>query len=250
MSAESLVRDLAGFLLPEGRGLLVMLRAYFDDSGTHDGSRIVVMGGLVGTPTQWTLFDEQWKAKLAEPLKDKPQLSSFSLGDCARGRNEFRSYTEPERDWVRHDFRQIIIEIALIGVAFAIDGEAWRELVVGRYRKELGSALQNCAEQCVAYALQCAEPHPEGDAVAVMFDAGINGVGAIVDRIAPMTYPLGRPRLATVGIGSVPCVRPLQGADTVATEYYWHTLESKRIGGVAEPAHTLPIISRGCTTTA
>ena len=63
-------------LLPsdEREGMLLMLRAYFDDSGSHADSEIVTIGGLVGTVAQWTEFDDRWKALLAEPLPGKPRL--------------------------------------------------------------------------------------------------------------------------------------------------------------------------------
>ena len=44
--------DLASAVLPRRwreKGLLLMLKAYFDDAGTHAGAPIAVMGGLIGT---------------------------------------------------------------------------------------------------------------------------------------------------------------------------------------------------------
>ena len=52
VSAPFSIRELASAVLPrrwrEG-GMLLMLKAYFDDAGTHNGSPIAVMGGLIGT---------------------------------------------------------------------------------------------------------------------------------------------------------------------------------------------------------
>ena len=54
MSVYLSVRELAGLALPTGKpdGMFVMLRAYFDDSGSHADSEIVAIGGLVGTVSQ------------------------------------------------------------------------------------------------------------------------------------------------------------------------------------------------------
>jgi hypothetical protein len=90
----------------------MMLRAYFDDAGTHQNSNVVVIGGLIGTEAQWERFERAWAAKLADPLPDagKPPLRMFHLSGCA-GRwpgSEFADYSDAEQDAVSHDFRQII----------------------------------------------------------------------------------------------------------------------------------------------
>ncbi|MEZ5888895.1 MAG: hypothetical protein R3D52_00720 [Xanthobacteraceae bacterium] len=75
---------------------MVMLAAYFDDSGTHDRSRIVVWGGFLGTCEQWATFDQAWRKKLARPLEGKPPLKKFSVTDCQARRNEFEGYSVAE----------------------------------------------------------------------------------------------------------------------------------------------------------
>jgi hypothetical protein len=57
--------------------------------------------------------------------------------------------------------------------------------------------------------------------VAVIFDQGIysDSLKAFLER---WTYPLGRPRVSAIGAATVESLSPLQGADIVATENYWH----------------------------
>jgi hypothetical protein len=57
-----------------------MLLAYFDDSGTHGNSEIVVMAGFVGTEEQWKIFEKAWSKKLSEPL---PSLRP-GMGLCGK----------------------------------------------------------------------------------------------------------------------------------------------------------------------
>ena len=59
VNARLSMRDLVGVALPTGHrdGIFVMLRAYFDDSGTHGGSPVTGMGGLIGTVAQWEKFE-------------------------------------------------------------------------------------------------------------------------------------------------------------------------------------------------
>jgi hypothetical protein len=154
--------------------LLLMLRAYFDDSGSHAGSEIVTIGGLVGTAQQWDRFDKKWKALLAEPLPGKPQLRKFHLSHCNSQESEFQGYSDAECDAVTHDFRQILIDCGVISTASSIDKRAWDELVVGSMREWLGNALDVCVENCLTETIKIAAPHPEGCGGSGFLDNGIS----------------------------------------------------------------------------
>jgi hypothetical protein len=62
----------------------MMIRGYFDDSGTHGNSSVVVLGGLIGNVEQWERFEIAWAARLADPLPgyNKPPLPMFHLSAC------------------------------------------------------------------------------------------------------------------------------------------------------------------------
>jgi hypothetical protein len=211
-----------------------MLRAYFDDSGSHADSEIVTIGGVMGTPQQWNDFDERWKALLAEPLPGKPKLRMFHLSHCNAQEGEFQAYSDAECDAVTHDFRQILIDCGLISTASSIDKRAWDELIVGPKRDWLGEALDVCVENCLTETIKIAGPHPEGDQIAVIFDRGI-WTPRLDSVTEGYTYPLGRPRIVTVTFSKVEDVPPLQGADITATENYWHAIKTLRDGYGAQP---------------
>jgi hypothetical protein len=90
-----------------------MWSGYFDDSGTHAASRVVVMAGVLGNERQWKRFESAWGAKLKKPLDGKPSLKSFHLTDCRAGQGAFADYSLAERDAVTHDFRSIMIATKL-----------------------------------------------------------------------------------------------------------------------------------------
>lgn len=243
------IRELAALALPSGaeEGLFCMaevikivqrpffsLKGYFDDSGTHDQSDVVVVGGLIGTVAQWERFEKAWAAKLAEPLPGKPPIKMFHLSHCAATDGEFKTYSRAESDAVIHDFRQIIIDAKLTSTASAVDRKAWDDLVVGPYRQVLGEAVDICAENCVAETIRIANPHPEGDKIAFVFDRGI-WTQRLKDITDEYTFPMGRPRIVSVNFLAVADVLGLQGADIVATESYWHALLVLRDGYGAPP---------------
>lgn len=47
---------------------LAMLEAYFDDSGTHNGAAVALIGGFVGTKLVW----EEFERSAVEPIADHP----------------------------------------------------------------------------------------------------------------------------------------------------------------------------------
>ena len=122
----------------------------------------------------------------------------------------------------------------LTSTASAIDRKAWDELIVGPYRDVLGSALSICFADCIAETNRIANPWPGADKIAIIFDKGIwsERLQTIGDE---WTYPLGTPRIMSVNFAAVSDVLPLQGADIVATENYWHAVEWLKLGDAALP---------------
>jgi hypothetical protein len=238
VSAFLPIRELARIAFPRGTergGVFVLHRigAYFDDAGTHADSEFVVVGGLLGTLEQWEAFEHQWAAKLRAPLPGKPPLRMFHLSHCNAGEGEFATYTPAEQDAVTHDFRRIIIDAKLTSTSSAVDRRAWDELVVGPYRALLGSALGACAGNCVSETVRIAGAHAI-DTIATVFDLGIHS-DDVNKATEPYTYPLGRPRVISINYLRVADSLPLQGADIVATESYWHLIKTRRQGHGAQP---------------
>jgi hypothetical protein len=115
-----------------------VLRAFFDDSGTHRQSPVVVIGGLLGTSAQWDDSEIAWTELLARPVPGKPPLKQFHLAACLGRYDEFQDYNLAEIDRVTHDFRRIILDVGIFTLAIAVNGSVWDELVVGDVRYQLG----------------------------------------------------------------------------------------------------------------
>ena|ERR1700757_1451487 len=94
-----------------------MLGAFFDDSGTHAGSPVVVMGGLLGTAPQWNHFAENWTALLKAPYPYKPPLPHFHLTHCRNGLGEFANYSLAERGHLNYRFG---------GFSWTLSSSRWR----------------------------------------------------------------------------------------------------------------------------
>jgi hypothetical protein len=76
------IEDLARATLPNrGEGLLLVIECYFDDSGTHDASPVVVWGGVAGHAHYLDKLDKMWRALLQQPCEGKRPIKSFSSYD-------------------------------------------------------------------------------------------------------------------------------------------------------------------------
>jgi hypothetical protein len=179
-----------------------VLGAFFHDSGTHDDSSLVVIGGLLGTEEQWDTFQADWTARLANPLPDKPLLKQFHL---------------------TYLFRRIIVDTGLVTIAIAANRVAWDELVIGDARQQLGEPIEYCFAKCVEETINTIRFRKPGEQVSIFLDAATKpSLGVWADMFKMMTVHY--PELAQFGFAPVEKVVALQGADMIATETYQYNL--------------------------
>jgi hypothetical protein len=62
--------------------------AYFDESGTHDGSAALVASGWVADDEQWRAFEPEWKGLIADFEISMFHTKDFTTAgaDSSRGR--------------------------------------------------------------------------------------------------------------------------------------------------------------------
>ena len=103
-----------------------MIRAYFDDSGTHDASEIVSVTGLFGTPGCMDGLDRSWKKHLERPLDGaKPPLKRFHMYEFQNSMGEFAGWSRTETDYFCHQLRQTIIDFDVSGYSIACARNDW-----------------------------------------------------------------------------------------------------------------------------
>ncbi len=221
-----------------------MLHCYFDDSGTHADSNLMVWGGLAGASGHFFKLDAAWRALLAEPLPGKPPISKFGVGDCRWAEGDFQYYTPPERDRVRNLFRNVILQSGMKPFSFAVDRDAWDQIVQGDMRDAYacgagGVAFSGCAD----IALNIAAKSP-GSQMACVFDRGQNNLetqGLIADaevRAERDCIPI------TFTFAAVKDVSGLQAADTIATEHYWYGMDLKKDPDAPLPPHLKHLVTK------
>src|ERR1700686_2693669 len=71
-------------LVPADGKAFFLVEAYFDESGTHQGSPIMCVAGYLFSPEQCKRFSEEWSAVLKEY-----GLPYFRMSECAHGTGVF-----------------------------------------------------------------------------------------------------------------------------------------------------------------
>jgi hypothetical protein len=201
-----------------------MLSAYFDDSGTHDQSDIVVVAGVFGTEWQLMSLERLWRKHLQRPLDGKKRsLRRFHMTDCHDSRGEFLGWTRTETDYFCHQLRSTIIDSHVAGYGIACARKDWDALVSGDLRAILGDpeglCIRNVFVKCLGYLqAQYFDPH-----VTFVFD----NRPSTTARDAKVVFDafqkwVREPRLTGIALLSSYDALPLQAADMIAWELYQH----------------------------
>jgi hypothetical protein len=80
--------------------VLALLRAYFDDAGTHRRSEVTSIGGLIGTAEAWTELEADW-GDVLDRFKEYG-LKAFHAYDCEVARENL--HDSPEK-YVKQSLR-------------------------------------------------------------------------------------------------------------------------------------------------
>jgi len=90
----------------------MILTAYFDESGTHAGSKLSAMAGFVGDTRQWRKFE-----KRASKLFKRYRVDVFHTIDVRRTDKDFKGWKVDRKIEFLDEFQHIINETLESGVA-------------------------------------------------------------------------------------------------------------------------------------
>ena len=74
--------------------VMVMFKAYFDDSGSDEGSKTLLLAGCVQKYSVWANFSLGWEAGLAE----SPSIKYFHMREARKLEGEFNGWKAKHRD--------------------------------------------------------------------------------------------------------------------------------------------------------
>lgn len=123
-------------LLPGFEGLVLMLLAYCDESGTHDGAPVVLWGGYIAEQDVWARFSDAWRARLAED-----GLDHFHMAPFRYRRGHFATLPIAARERLEHDLAALIGAHPMSGVVAAVHRPGFDQALQGEHREVFGSSV-------------------------------------------------------------------------------------------------------------
>lgn len=234
----SLLRQLSS----EPDSVVALINAYFDESGTHDGSPVICVAGYLFKNDHCADLDSDWRGIL-----DFYDLPYFHMVDCAHGNNPFNKLSLEERIAAETKAIQVIRKYMTHGfVITAVEAEYCEAMGV---TDPFGAAYSWCCWMCLVAVGKWAETQNYNGDIAYFFEAG-HKYQSRTDRLM-MSVVQGDKmrqefRYASHTFAAKRKLRPLQTADILA----WHGAKFKkdRMTGVRPPRKDFEELVKGGKT--
>jgi hypothetical protein len=206
--------------------LVTLLEAYFDESGSHDGSPILCVAGYLFEKDRCQQLDLEWKAVL-----DRFSLPYFHMVDCAHGNDPFDKLSMSERIECEKEMIALIRKYALFGFAMAVVEKEYDEVFPPHSPRPYKSAYTYCCWTALAVIHEWIVRNLFSGKIAYFFEAGHKHApeaNAIMNVI--FNHPGMRDEYRYSAHAFVPkeTVRPVQTADILAWQ---HATDVKKIQG-------------------
>jgi len=200
---------------------VLSLTAYFDESGTHEGSEAVALAGWLSTDERWRRFEAEWREALSDFGVDMFHMNKF-----ANGAPPFKGWPEKKRQARLARLLTIINRHALGSVGWVINKPLYDKVVAEKAQSICGSPYGLAAVACFTDVASAMRGMKIVDAwVAYVFEKGTEGQADILKMFNEnMRDPARKEhfRLLSLRFEDKRKYLPLQAADILAYELYQH----------------------------
>ena len=212
--ASGPLAELAPLLFPSccKERLLVLLAAYFDDSGTHRSAPVITVGGYWSTVDRWVSLAEEWRQVLGEL-----RLPFFRMSDFENRHSFYRDWTPRQHDYAIKRLVGIVKRLTLGSVATSLLKESYRTLDQ-EDRRTIGTPQTICTETSMANIVEKLKREHRREHVAYFIENG-PGWDQVVQRSQDDEWRV-QFRVASLSFVNKKDYPQLQTADVLAYEAY------------------------------
>ena len=217
------IRDLASIIHARSNPwkVILVLRAYFDESGMHGSAPIVGVAGFIGTAEAWEAIERDWLAELDWLRDQNVIIPNFHATDCEAGEGFWESLPRPIREAYSKRLADVIAkQPGIQGVWNAVERSAWDAHAAPRFLDRFPHPYYLCAEDCLTQAADWSRAYADGSPIAIVFAESI-GFSSNVNAIWGQYKASKRwANLSTFTTASPSSCVPLQCADMLSYESY------------------------------
>ena len=195
-----------------------MLVSYFDESGTHETSTSLAVGGFIAPEPQWRKFEKDWRRALREE-----GLSYTHMNELENLKGPFADWDRSRMQRFQRRLLDVIKDHATHGDAATMRSADYEKLVLADPDPELPKKVGTMYERCAAKSMELSykwalDKYPK-QRIHFVFEKGqrVGALTAWFDR-ERRQYPL----LDPLEFADKKEILPLQAADIFAYEAWKH----------------------------
>jgi hypothetical protein len=131
------------------RLFLLAYTAYFDESGTHDGEAVTIMGAVIGRADQWKEFGRKYNE-----IRRRHGFKVFHMKRFKAKSGDFRGWSDDQRATLFEEIRALTSFGLTDCVAIALDNETYKNtyrMAANKTKAQLDSAYGLCFRMCLYY---------------------------------------------------------------------------------------------------
>lgn len=160
--------------------MFVILTAYFDESGTHAGSPVTVVGAVMANALQWRRFEQEFRR-----LKRSHGFEIFHTKKFRKGTGDFKGWSREQKLALLAGLSEITRTKVMEGVVMTIDNEEYdRDFRSGNNKGlRLDSKYGFCFRECLLHLLRDAKRRERASNVPelhLVLEAGHENAGDAV----------------------------------------------------------------------
>ncbi|MGA7383655.1 MAG: hypothetical protein WBW81_02835 [Methylocella sp.] len=161
MTSAQQVWEISRAVLADQDGWIAVLRAFMDESGTHDDSPVVVVGLYVGKSKAWVGWTKDWN-------RNKNPIKVYHAVDCHTRTGEFEGWGRAERDAFVAKLLPVLEHHPIMGIVVGIHMGAFRTAMESRpeLREMFGTPYTACFQWSVQTLISMMEEKGDNQRIA------------------------------------------------------------------------------------